>query len=127
MSREFPRSRRVEEQVQRILAEAIRVELRDPRVHGVVLTAVNVTRDLGVATIDYTVMHPDGVTIDTAGVQAGLEAAAGFLRRRLAGTLATRTVPELRFRPDAAIARGRALDRLIDEAVNPDKQRDEKT
>jgi len=36
MSRDFPRSRRIEDQIQRSLSEIIRTHVRDPRLHGVV-------------------------------------------------------------------------------------------
>lgn len=122
MAREFARSRRVEEQIQRLLADLIRSELRDPRVARVVITEVRASRDLGVAWIDYTLLGTDiSPAADVlADVQSGLECAAGFLRTRLARELATRTVPELRFKYDEAARRGRELDHLIDEAVAGD-------
>jgi ribosome-binding factor A len=122
MAREFARSRRVEEQIQRLLSDVMRAELRDPRVAGVVITEVRASRDLGVAWIQYTLL---GTTVSPApevlaDVQAGLDRAAGFLRSQLARELATRTVPELRFRYDEAAQRARDLERLIDTAVAGD-------
>jgi ribosome-binding factor A len=122
MAREFARSRRVEEQIQRLLSDVMRSQLRDPRVAGVVLTEVRASRDLGVAWIHYSLvgagMRPSPETL--ADVQAGLESAAGFLRSQLARELSTRTVPELRFRYDEAAQRGRDLEALIDAAVARD-------
>jgi ribosome-binding factor A len=114
MPREYPRSRRVAEQIQRVLAEAIRTGVRDPRVAGVVITEVRVARDLASAQVFYTRL--DG-PVDDPAVAAGLASAGGFLRSRLAGVLATRTVPELRFRRDETMEYGRRLDALIDAAV----------
>ncbi len=54
MPREFPRSRRIEDQVQRILSDVLRVSARDPRLRGVIITAVNVSRDLSVAKVYFT-------------------------------------------------------------------------
>lgn len=122
MAREFARSRRVEEQIQRLLSEVMRSELRDPRVNGVVITEVRASRDLGVAWIHYSLLgaetSPSPETL--ADVQAGLDRSAGFLRSQLARGLATRTVPELRFRYDSAAQRGRDLEALIDTAVARD-------
>lgn len=122
MAREFARSRRVEEQIQRLLSDVMRSELRDPRVAGVVITAVRASRDLGVAWIHYSLLGTDaGPAAEVlADAQAGLERAAGFLRSQLARELATRTVPELRFRYDEAAQRGRELELLIDTAVARD-------
>ena len=122
MGREFSRSRRVEEQIQRLLSDVMRSELRDPRVAGVVITEVRASRDLGVAWVHYSLLGTDvspGAEV-LADVQAGLDRAAGFLRTQLARELATRTVPELRFRYDEAAQRGRDLERLIDTAVGRD-------
>jgi ribosome-binding factor A len=122
MAREFSRSRRVEEQIQRLLSDLLRSALRDPRVAGVVITEVRASRDLGVAWIHYSLigtgMRPSPETL--VDVQAGLDRAAGFLRSQLARELSTRTVPELRFRYDEAAQRGRDLDDLIDAAVARD-------
>ena len=122
MAREFTRSRRVEEQIQRVLAEVMHGQLRDPRVAGVVITEVRASRDLSVAWIEYSLLGMDErPTAETlAGVQAGLDHAAGFLRSQLARELSTRTVPDLRFRYDEAAQRGRDLEQLIDAAVARD-------
>ena len=91
MAREFARSRRVEEQIQRLLSDVMRAELRDPRVAGVVITEVRASRDLGVAWIQYTLLGTDASPAPEvlADVQAGLDRAAGFLRSQLARQLAT--------------------------------------
>lgn len=114
MPREFPRSRRVEEQIQRVLGDAIRAEARDPRLRGVILTDVRVSRDLSVARVYYSVLQQADGAPDP---QPGLDAATGFLRSVLARELRVRQVPQLRFLPDEALRRGVALDRLIEEAV----------
>jgi ribosome-binding factor A len=110
MPNEHPRSRRVAGQIQRILAEAIRGGVRDPRVADVVITDVRVARDLASAVV--AVMRLDGAPVD-ADTLAGL---SGYLRTRLAGVLATRTVPALHFRADRVVAEARRLDALIDAA-----------
>jgi len=123
MAREFNRSRRVEEQIQRSLSEIMRTQLRDPRVAGVVITEVRASRDLGVAWVTYSLLgteeRPSAEKL--VEVQAGLDRAAGFLRSQLARELETRTVPDLRFSFDAAIQRGRDLERLIETAVAEDR------
>jgi ribosome-binding factor A len=122
MAREFARSRRVEEQIQRLLSDLMRAQLRDPGVAGVVITEVRASRDLGVAWIHYSLLGTEASPSAPAlaEAQAGLDRAAGFLRSQLAKELATRTVPELRFRYDEAAQRGRDLEQLIDAAVARD-------
>jgi ribosome-binding factor A len=114
MPREFPRSRRVEEAIQRALSEALAGKVRDPRLAGVVVTDVRVSRDISVARVYYTLLTGEK---PTPAVGAGLQAAAGFLRSVLARELRVRHVPELRFQEDEALARGRSLEQLIDDVV----------
>lgn len=102
-----------------MLSDVIRTQLRDPRVEGVVITHVRVSRDLSVAWVYYSTY--DGGTAAVSELQVGLDRASGFLRSHLARELTTRTVPDLRFRFDDVGERSRELDRLIDTAVATSK------
>ena len=117
MPKEFSRSRRVAEQLQRELAQLLQFESKDPRVTGVTIQAVKLSRDLSVAKVYYTVL---GDTEPTS-VQQGLEKAAGYLRHELGQRMKMRAIPVLRFLHDESISRGTALSQLIDEAVASDQ------
>ncbi|MDH3512171.1 MAG: 30S ribosome-binding factor RbfA [Gammaproteobacteria bacterium] len=123
MSRDFPRSRRIEDQIQRSLSEIIRTRVRDPRLHGAVITGVDVSRDLSVAWVYFSSLdgQQDRVTLENA-----FASALGFLRAQLAKQLTVRHVPELRMRYDDTTERSAAMDRLIDEAVAKDADDDGK-
>jgi ribosome-binding factor A len=110
------RQARLADQIQRELAELVRLELRDPRVGLVTFTGVELSRDGSHAKVFFTVL---GAASDVETAREGLQRAAGFLRSGLAHRLSTRTVPELHFEYDASVERGVRLARLIDEAVNP--------
>ena len=110
------RSARIADQIQRSLAELIRLEVRDPRVGLVTLTGVELSRDQSHAKVFYTVL---GSAADAQAAGRGLDHAAGFLRSELAHRLSIRKVPELHFEFDASVERGVRLSRLIDEAVKP--------
>ena len=118
MPREFPRSRRIAEQIQRILSDVIRADVRDPRLDKAMVSDVDVTRDLSVAWVYVTSFIPDA---DPEELLAAFRSAAGFLRGRLARELTVRNVPELRFRFDDSLRKGAELDSLIDSAVALDK------
>ncbi len=107
---------RIADQIQRELAELVRLELRDPRVKLVTLTGVELSRDQSHAKVFFTTLGPPQ---DVEACAEGLGRAAGFLRAGLAHRLSTRTVPELHFEYDESIERGVKLSRLIDEAVSP--------
>ena len=56
MPREFSRTLRVAEQIQRDLAEMLRLEVKDPRVGMVTLTGVEVTTDYAHAKVFFTTL-----------------------------------------------------------------------
>ena len=115
MPKDYPRSRRIAEQIQRELAEVMRTELKDPRVGGLItITDVEVSSDQSHAKVFFTLLG-DAQKIDETTL--GLKRAAGFMRTQLAQRLKLRTVPQLEFKYDASVERGIKLTRLIDEAV----------
>ena len=115
MPKEYPRSQRVADQIQRELAMIIQREIKDPRVHMVSITGVEVTRDLAHA-------HVFVTTLDDAhrdDVVEALNHAAGFLRHELSGRMRMRSIPDLKFSYDESIERGMQMDKLLDELVHP--------
>ncbi|TCV90881.1 30S ribosome-binding factor RbfA [Sulfurirhabdus autotrophica] len=118
MPKDFARTQRVADQIQRELSDIIRTELKDPRVGLVTITDVDVTQDYSHAKIFFTLM---GDTALAPQSQLGLERAAGFLRSQLAHRMMLRTVPQLHFVYDTSVERGVHLSHLIDVAVAEDK------
>ena len=110
------RRARIADQIQRELAEVIRLELRDPRVGLITLTGVELSRDQSHAKVFFTVLGAESAAENAA---EGLRRGAGFLRTQLAHRLTTRKVPELHFEFDESVERGMRLSKLIDEAVAP--------
>jgi ribosome-binding factor A len=110
-----PRQRRIADQIQRELADLIRIEIKDPRVGMVTLTGVEVGKDYGHAKVFFTLLGAEQALHDT---ELALQRGAGFLRTRLAHRLRLRKVPQLHFVYDASVERGMRLSRLIDEAVH---------
>ena len=115
MPKDYPRTRRIAEQIQRELADLIRLELKDPRVPQLLtVTDVEVSPDQSHARVFFTLLGGDQQIADAT---EGLTRAAGFLRTQLAQRMKLRTIPQLDFKYDASIERGIKLTRLIDEAV----------
>ena len=114
MPRDFSRTLRVAEQVQRELADLIRLEVKDPRVGMVTLTGVEVASDYGHAKVFFTLLG-DASQVEAAN--EGLNHAAGFLRRELGRRIKLRTIPQLHFHYDESVERGMRLSKLIDFAV----------
>lgn len=123
MAKEYSRTQRIAEQIQRDLAQLIQREIKDPRLGMVTISFVKVARDLGYAEVYFTVM-PFGEQDEADAVSAAcdvLKEAAGYLRTELAQNMQLRTVPKLRFHFDASIDRGRRLHSLIEETVRESK------
>lgn len=114
MPREFSRNQRLGNQVLRTLNELLRFETKDPRLEQVSLTALELTRDLSVARVYFSMLKPDA---DPAPVLEGLERATGFLRSRLGREIKIRHVPELRFKHDNSAAESQRISDLINEAL----------
>ncbi|MFN2287581.1 MAG: 30S ribosome-binding factor RbfA [Chromatocurvus sp.] len=125
MAREFSRTQRVADYLQRELAVKIQQELRDPRLGMISLTSVDVSRDLGYAKIYYTQLDVDTeeAARDTTAV---LNRASGFLRSQLSRDATMRSVPKLTFRFDSSVAHGRAMESLISEAKARDRALDDR-
>jgi ribosome-binding factor A len=107
------RPEQVAEAIRAVLAEAlVQGEVRDPRVGMVTVSHVEVSRDLSVATVR---VAPHGDTEEAKDdAIAGLQSAAGYLRRMVATTLTSRTVPELRFVRDRGLEHAQRIDALLE-------------
>lgn len=121
MAKDYHRSQRIADQIQRELSEIIRLEIKDPRVGLITLTGVDVTQDNEHAKVFFTAL---GEPVQQEAALRALNHAAGFMRSMLARRLKLRTVPQLHFDYDVSVERGVRLSKLIDEAVASHPQGD---
>ena len=118
MAKEYSRTRRVADQIQRNMAELIQMELGDPRIGMVTVTAVDVTREFESARVFFTVLGKNlGDKSQIEETTSTLNHAAGFLRSALAKRLKLRTTPKLIFVYDSSMERGNQLTDLIKSAT----------
>ncbi len=115
MAKEYSRTQRVADQIQRDLAQIIQHEMKDPRLGLVTISGVRVTRDLAFADVHLTFLGRDSADEINQALQV-MAGAAGFLRSELARGLKLRIIPRLRFHYDESLVRGRKLSSLIDQA-----------
>jgi ribosome-binding factor A len=121
MAKEYSRTQRIGDQMQRELAQLIPREVKDPRLGFVTVTAVDVSRDVGHAKVFVTLMGEN----DTDKIKLNLEVlndAAGYLRMLLGKAMKLRSVPQLHFHYDESISRGAHLSALIERAVSEDSK-----
>ena len=117
----FARTDRIAQQIQREIADLVRLQINDPRVRLVTITGVEVARDYSHAKIFFTRL--DGKHEEA---QKGLDHASGFLRSQLSRSLKLRVMPQLHFVYDTSVERGSHLSQLIDQAVASDRHHDDK-
>lgn len=109
---------RINAEVQRVLAEIIRADIKDPRIS--ILTSVvqvEVAKDLKTCKAWISVLGDEKASMDTL---AGLKSAEGFIRKELASKVNLRNTPEIKFIMDDSIAYGVNMSKMID-AVNEKK------
>lgn len=121
MAKEYARTQRVADHLQRELAAVIQHEVRDPRVGMVSITGVDVSRDMGYAKVFYTLMGCDSAEEASEATEV-LNKAAGFLRSQLSRDSSMRRLPQLRFYFDASVGDGRELEDLIRRAASADRR-----
>lgn len=102
---------RVAVEIQREVNEILRSDVRDPRVADVNITDVQVTGDLGQATIYYSLLSK--LASDAQKAQQGLDKATGLIRRELAHRMTMYKVPELTFKRDESVEYGNKIDELL--------------
>jgi ribosome-binding factor A len=112
------RRQRAAQGVRERIAGILGSDVRDPRLQGVSVTAVEIAPDFSYARVFYRVLG------DAEAAARALEQATGFIRRRLAEGIALRRVPELDFRLDESVDRGERIDQILRELDREREERD---
>ncbi|NQZ28128.1 MAG: 30S ribosome-binding factor RbfA [Colwellia sp.] len=123
MAREYARTDRVGQQIQKEIAVILMREIKDPRLSMTTVSAVEVTRDLAYAKIFVTFFNDNADEI-----KASLEVLAeaeGYIRSLLGKRLRARIMPHLRFVYDSSMSEGVRMSALVDRAVASDKKPDD--
>lgn len=121
MAREFSRTDRVGQEIQKEVAMIIQREVKDPRLGMVTVNAVEVTRDLAYAKVFVTFLTI-GEQTEEASIEV-LNEASGFIRSILAKRIKARIMPELRFVFDKSMAEGVRMTSLVNKAIEEDERR----
>jgi len=104
--------RRVSDLIHSHLTDLLERKINDRRLHMVTITDVVVTPDARHADVHFSVL---GGAEEQAETQAGLESAAGWLRRELGHRLRLRNTPQLVFHYDPSLERGEHIVSILDE------------
>ncbi len=122
MAREYARTDRVGQQIQKEIAVILMREIKDPRLSMTTVSAVEVTRDLAYAKVFVTFFNDNDDEIK-ASLEV-LSEAEGYIRSLLGKRLRARIMPHLRFVYDKSMAEGVRMSALVDQAVASDKKTD---
>lgn len=115
MRKNSVKNTRINGEVQKVLAEIIRSEIKDPRIHPFTsVVSVSVAPDLKTCKAWISVLGDDKEVEDTL---KGLNSANGYIRRTLAKELNLRNTPEITFVMDQSIAYGVNMSKRIDEVM----------
>jgi len=110
---------RINGEVQRVLADVIRGEIKDPRINPFTsVIAVEVSPDLKTCKAWISVLGDKKSQDDTL---AGLKSASGFIKNRLAKTINLRNTPEITFVMDQSIEYGVNMSKMIDDVNKNNK------
>ena len=110
MQREFSRNQRMSSLILRTLNKIIRIDVDDPSLHEITLTAIDLSHDLSIAKVYFSSLDING---DIDIPKKGLKRAAGFIRKRLGSEIKIRHVPELRFFHDQSSEKANEISELI--------------
>lgn len=115
---------RINGEVQRVLAEIIRGEIKDPRISPwTSVVAVEVAPDLKSCKAWISVLGDEEARKNTL---QGLKSAEGFIKRQLAKIINLRNTPDITFVVDQSIEYGVNMSHRIDEVIALDEERSEK-
>ena len=121
MRKNSVKNTRVNGEVQRVLAEIIRGEIKDPRIsQWTSVVSVEVAPDLKSCKAWISVLGDEEARKSTL---EGLKSAEGYIRRQLAKTVNLRNTPEISFVMDQSIEYGVNMSRRIDEVMAEDSER----
>ncbi|MDX7986812.1 30S ribosome-binding factor RbfA [Xenorhabdus sp. 12] len=126
MAREYSRTQRVAQEMQKEIAIILQREVKDPRIGMATVSGVEVSRDLAYAKVFVTFLNVLIDGHDESQVNEGIKAlneASGFIRSLLGKAMRLRIVPELTFSYDSSLVEGMRMSNLVSNVVKNDEQR----
>ena len=106
------RMEKVNQLVKREISNIIQREIADPRLRFVTITAVEVSPDLHVARVSFSVLGDDKRVVEA---EEALEHAKGYLRKLVGKRVILRYTPALEFVYDDSIAYGARIEQTLEE------------
>lgn len=121
MAREFSRSRRVGQELQKEIALILQREIKDDRLRLITVSGVELSKDLSSAKVFVTFLDNDPENI-TQGMKV-LKDASGFIRSQVGKAMRLRITPDLRFTYDQSLVEGMRISTLVSSTIAEDERR----
>ena len=126
MAKEFSRSQRVSQEMQKEIALILQREIKDPRVGMATVSGIELSRDLAYAKVFVTFLNVLTDKADPDTVKNGskaLQDASGYIRTLLGKAMRLRIVPELTFAYDNSLIEGMRMSNLVTNVIKNDVER----
>ncbi|RUO38736.1 ribosome-binding factor A [Aliidiomarina shirensis] len=123
MKKEYNRTDRFSQQMQREIAMILQREIKDPRVVMPTVNDVEVSRDLAYAKVFVTFLQDEEEQVKIA-LQV-LNDASGYIRSLLGKRIKSRITPNLRFVHDFSLSEGIRMAKLVREAREQDEKKNQ--
>lgn len=114
----YSRADRIATEIHHVVAQALYDTVSDPRVSGVLITHVKVSKDLRLARINYFLRGTASARVEC---QLGLEQAVGKLKQTIGEQLVMRYMPELVFHFDESIEHAERIEDLLEKIRDQEK------
>jgi ribosome-binding factor A len=110
---------RIEAAIKRRIAYCLQFEVSDPRSGFVTITDVELSPDMSIAKVRWSVLDPERERVRS---EAMLESARGFVQKQMGRVVNLRRLPRIQWVYDDSLAEAARLDRLIRDAQERDAE-----
>lgn len=118
MNQDVSRTKRVALEIRKTLSEILHRDTKDPRLEKVNITECKISKDLGVATIYFTIIGLNEADEPAQDAIKALEKASGFFRSEIGKRMQLRITPEIRFFYDKVAENAGHIEELIFQALH---------
>lgn len=124
MAREFSRTQRVSQEIQKEIAIILQREIKDPRVGMATVSGVDLSRDMAYATVFVTFLNFMDEDNNSEQVKTGIKVLndiSGYIRSLLGKEMRLRIIPELKFEYDSSLVEGMRMSNLVSDVIKHDQ------
>lgn len=118
MNYSYKRADRVSDLLKEEISQMLLREVKDPHIGFITITDVEVSKDLQVAKVYYTILGDEKQLRESA---QALNRASRFIKRQLGKRLRMRYIPDIIFKYDHSLEYGNRIDDILSHLENSEK------